>query len=350
MQVIDTQRQGETAVDRIFHSESLRTRGLTVLAEPVMDAALVESARALSESRLAQLLSKVEARGCDPLEQQFRFKEVAHRQRSRWDLQLQVPGQGDSNSVWSQLCNQVIAAAEPIIREAQGDAYTGMEPQMIGAVISRPGARVQRFHCDDDAIFFAAAKADPSYRIYNVFIPLVDVDENGDGTEFWAAPALEDSARALARHFLSAPAVKKNLPDIEEGIQAPACKAGGLILYDYRTVHRGLANSLERGRERPVAYVTLATGGARDTYNFPEWTIEDAGADVIDEFPFFKDLQVHDPAHSLDYHTEIQGADAFAIPIEYSVLKWGLPGGAANFFAKLAKGFISLEEAFARTK
>jgi hypothetical protein len=61
----------------------------------------------------------------------------------------------------------------------------------IGAVISRPGARVQRFHCDATHAMFAAAQADPSHRIYNVFIPLVDLCEDGDGTEFWVAPSLQ---------------------------------------------------------------------------------------------------------------------------------------------------------------
>jgi len=53
-----------------------------------------------------------------------------------------------------------------------------------------------------------------------------------------------------------------------------------------------------------------------------------------------------DPAHSLDYYTEIEGADAFAIPIEYSVLKWGLPGGVASFLARLVKVLILLQEVF----
>ena len=61
----------------------------------------------------------------------------------------------------------------------------------IGAVISRPGARVQRFHCDATHAMFAAAQADPLHRIYNVFIPLVDLCEDGDGTEFWVAPSLQ---------------------------------------------------------------------------------------------------------------------------------------------------------------
>jgi len=54
-------------------------------------------------------------------------------------LQLQEPGTGDINSTWAQLCRVAIAAATPIIREAQGEAYCGIEPVMIGAVISKPG-------------------------------------------------------------------------------------------------------------------------------------------------------------------------------------------------------------------
>jgi|NorSeaMetagenome_1021524.scaffolds.fasta_scaffold143816_2 hypothetical protein len=45
--------------------------------------------------------------------------------------------------------------------------------------------QVQRFHCDATHDLFADAKADDSHRLYNVFIPLVDLIENGDGTEFW---------------------------------------------------------------------------------------------------------------------------------------------------------------------
>ena len=180
------------------HVERLRDRGFTVVPEPVMDGTLVECARARSQERLAKLLADVQAAGCDPVEQQYRFREIATRQRNRWDLQLQDPAQGLDDSTWSQLCRAALAAATPIIREAQGDDYSGPpEPVMVGAVISRPGARVQRFHCDATHEHFAAAKADASHRLYNIFVPLVDVRENSDGTQFWAAPDLEASTRAL---------------------------------------------------------------------------------------------------------------------------------------------------------
>ena len=183
--------------DLARHAERLRDRGFTVVPEPVIDGTLIESARALSKERLAKLLDDVRAAGCDPVEQQYRFREIATRQRNRWDLQLQDPAQGLDDSAWSQLCRAAVAAATPIIREAQGDDYSGVEPVMVGAVISRPGARVQRFHCDATHEHFAAAKANASHRLYNIFVPLVDVRENSDGTQFWAAPELEASTCAL---------------------------------------------------------------------------------------------------------------------------------------------------------
>jgi hypothetical protein len=56
-------------------------------------------------------------------------------------------------------------------------------------------------------------------------------------------------------------------------MESPACKAGDLILFDYRLVHRGLPNVR---RERAVAYVVCGTGGALDGDNFPQMAIGDA--------------------------------------------------------------------------
>ena len=42
-----------------------------------------------------------------------------------------------------------------------------------------------------------------------------------------------------------------------------------MLVFDYRTVHRGRANHAARGRPRPVAYFTFAADGAEDEFNFP---------------------------------------------------------------------------------
>lgn len=348
--------QQQTDLNIGMHGASLRDRGFTVLSEPVMDPDLVERARTQSQDRLAALLQRVQDLGCDPFEQEYRFKEIAQRQRRRWDLQLQEPGTGDSNSTWAQLCRAALAAADPIIREAQGEAYCGTEPVMIGAVISWPGAGVQRWHSDADPEFFAAAHKDESYRLYNVFIPLVDVEQGSDGTEFWAATDLQDSTRALARRYLGG-TKEASLPDVQSQIQSPACRAGGIILYDYRAIHRGAPNPEAGGRQRPVAYVLVSVpGGGRDTYNFPESSVwEDLTPEARAEFPLFRENQKSGRAaaydgseDSLDYYTELQGPDRYAIPIQFSCLKWGLGAGAANFFSKLARLVLSVEQALAR--
>lgn len=395
--VTDTAESTEThkgIVNVDFHAASLRENGYTVIAAPVVGEELVERARVQCRDRLADLLDKVKAAGCDPLEQQYRFKEIAKRQRNRWDLQLHDPSSPkspastptvtgefeeleslssttvtwmdapddpprlsplplSSASTWEELCRAALEVAVPIIRGEQGEAFKGATcaPIMVGAVISRPGARVQRFHCDATHEHFAAAKADPSHRIYNIFIPLVDVPKNADGTQFWGAPQLEKSALSVAGHFLpflNRDGKKKTkLPRISEQIDAPACSAGGLMMYDYRTIHRGLANPMCGGRERAVAYVIVATGGAQEGYNFPEWSIEEPiDPEIISEFPFFNELKGRGRdslEDSLEYSTEIEGPDRFAIPIEFSCLNWGLGGGASNFFSKTSRLLLALE-------
>jgi hypothetical protein len=93
-----------------------------------------------------------------------------------------------------------------------------------------------------------------------------------------------------ARRYLGASREAK-LPDVEQQIQSPACRAGGMILYDYRTIHRGAPNPEVGGRERPVAYVLVSVpGGGRDTYNFPESSVFGEVAPET-EFPFFRETQ-----------------------------------------------------------
>jgi len=285
------------------HAERLRSRGYTVLPDVVRDSDVVDSAAALCHSTLNQLLADVEAVGCDPIDQLYRFNNICHRQRNRWDLLIPR----EQSESWAALVDAALAAATPVIREAQGAAFTGLTPLMCGAVISRPGARVQRFHVDATHSHFEAARADPSVRIYNIFVPLVDIDEDGDGTMFWGAPSLDESSRALARHILDAP--ESTL--CASTLDAPATDAGGCIIFDYRTIHRGLPNAAKGGRERPVAYVACASGGATDGHNFPQTAIGDLSPERAQALPFWN--QGTTAQDSLDYYTEIEGVDEFGL-------------------------------------
>jgi hypothetical protein len=113
-------------IDVELHAANLQERGFTVISEPILDIALIESARVQSQARLNHLLAQVEAAGCDPLEQQYRFSEIVHRQRHRWDLQLaDTTSSGDTT--WTQLCSSALSIVKPIIHEAQGPAFAGIK-------------------------------------------------------------------------------------------------------------------------------------------------------------------------------------------------------------------------------
>ena len=62
----------------------------------------------------------------------YRFRTICHRQQNRWDLNMP----SDMSPSWIALINAALAAATPIIREAQGETFTSLVPLMCGAVVS----------------------------------------------------------------------------------------------------------------------------------------------------------------------------------------------------------------------
>jgi hypothetical protein len=286
------------------HAAMLRTRGYAVVTQPVATAEQIDDCAMLCHDTLERYLADVKAAGIDPIEQMYRFDSICHRQRNRWDLLIPREQSGS----WAALVDATLAAVTPIIREAQGPAFTKVVPLMSGAVVSRPGARVQRFHVDAAHAHFEVARASSAVRMYNVFVPLVDISEDGDGTMFWPAPVLGESSRALAKHILGSPDSTLDA----SALVAPQTPAGGLVIFDYRTIHRGLANPEVGGRERPVAYVACATGGARDDHNFPQTAIGDISLERAQALPFWN---LGNAAQDrLEYYTEIEGEHPFDLP------------------------------------
>ena len=51
----------------------------------------------------------------------------------------------------------------------------------------------------------------------------------------------------------------------------PCVDAGGAVLFDYRTVHRGTAN--RSAEDRPLLYLTFARPWFSDTVNFPTTSV-----------------------------------------------------------------------------
>ena len=134
---------------------------------------------------------------------------------------------------------------------------------MTGAIVSRPGAIEQRFHADADNWHFFWSTLLPRHRIYNIFIPLCDIDADSCGTQFWPGSHLGLTRKQKYRTAMERSGCIENDPAAMRAMDAPACPAGGLIVADFRTLHRGLPNRGE-ANPRPIAYAIVGTGGAKD--------------------------------------------------------------------------------------
>jgi len=250
--------------------------GLTVLSEPQLDCAQLQQVRQRCSSRLSALIDELSEAAVDPIEQHYTFTEIAHRQRLRWDLRMP-----EGDPLWQNVCEAAVAVAMPVIEQLHPPREAAA-PRMLmsGVLISRPGATAQRWHVDCDVSHLQKAADDPHCRIYNCFMPLVDIASGEDGTEFWPT----SHASSAVDPALPPP----TCPPVGAAV-APACPAGGMLLADYRTMHRGLANA---GRERLIAYVVLGVGkGAQDTANFSPTAIRDTSPRVLEQLPFWSDWE-----------------------------------------------------------
>ena len=64
--------------------------------------------------------------------------------------------------------------------------------------------------------------------------------------------------------------------------------AGQPLVFDYRVLHRGLANP---SRERAVAYLVLATDGAYDGQNFCQMSLDDALPAHVEQMCLWSDYE-----------------------------------------------------------
>lgn len=121
----------------------------------------------------------------------------------------------------------------------------GYEFDSLGVLVSLPGAPQQKAH--PDATLFPETKLD---RILPTFacalaIPLVPMDEISGTTAFWRG--------------------SHRKPEVEGPYDlAPLVPVGSALLWDFRTIHSGLAN---RGtRSRPIVFTVLARGWFGDLH------------------------------------------------------------------------------------
>lgn len=265
---------------------SLRENGFVLLEaaadEPALvDAALCDACAHAAVAECQRLLTAVRERfSVDTSECRFHFAEICHRLAGgrRYDLRVDLPQRDTGNCTsapppvcWERLRDEVSTLALTLIGASSLFACepSDVRVDMQGCVISFPGACAQQFHPDG-----------PSPGILNCFVPLVDCDGANGSTELQPTTHNAFDERAL------------EAASRETGVAADMRK-GSILLFDFRTRHRGRAH-LHSDAPRPVAYVLFAAPGVADSHNFPQRSVWDGavagdgderGSDELDALP-----------------------------------------------------------------
>ena len=269
---LDPQPQSSTRIEvsegtcwAAHAAEALEVHGYCVLAappsaEPLVPLVVCAACRHAIEARLDELLRRVLRRGVEPSDE-FRFREVVHREGLRYDVPIEwtctdrwgrandaVEDDDDAKAAFVRafarlhVATDVVARAAlaAVISRAADERFPSVnEVPKAGCVISHPRASTQTWHSDGD---------EPG--LFNAFVPLLSLTAANGPTELLPGTHLGPGRGGYV-----------------EPRTAPLVQAGELLLFDYRVRHRGLANGSDE--PRPVAYVTYAIGAARDR-NFPD--------------------------------------------------------------------------------
>ena len=271
--VVIASPDGPTCAEASAAAAVLRHDGVVVLKCEALEAHAPPSDNA--EAILQGLMTRMNDLGMD-VDQRFSFAEICHRSPRRYDVHL---GAGKSESAFSTLFNALV---KPVLALCGGEAGAGgsgasadegggspSDVRIIrdGLVTSLRGASAQPFHADGS-----------NHGLFNAFLPLVAVSTQG--TEFWiGSHADEGAARRLKREGSGEYVGESLLEDesVARRISAPALKrAEGIVLFDYRVIHRGRAHDGSHA-VRPVFYRVYALDDdtEEDTHNWPARSLDD---------------------------------------------------------------------------
>jgi len=193
----------------------------------------------------------------------FEYAEVVHRSDGRYDMK--VP-----EEVRSALAGAPwLAAVEALL----GPDYA---PLYDSAIVSVPSAKTQEMHCDNGHLFPHSEEHVRTPHCVTVICPLIDVTEDNGPTEFWPGSHYEAVAKEM---FEERARTGAHIPS-KSSLQL-AGAVGDCILFDTRTVHRGMANAAKE--KRPILYIAYARPWYTEgTKNFPDESLFGAsGADAV---------------------------------------------------------------------
>lgn len=198
------------------------------------------------------------------------FKEIVQRSPGRYELSLLhhdefwLPRQ---RLLVQELKECLSDIAPPLLQQSH---WHQIHIANLSFVVSTPGAATQGWHADGPHLSLTHHL--PCHCL-NLFISLQDMP-----TMDWGPTQLRPGShvytRNLAPMLLAARARRQLRPTV-----APLLQCGDVLALDYRTLHRGLANTLtptdSNPNRRVLLVLTVARQGFQDRLNFPSRSIYD---------------------------------------------------------------------------
>jgi len=273
-------------------SSTLKTYGVAVV-ENVFDHHHEQFDRLVQESqqwrrKICRALEQRNLSWTEPLQSEddaIRFWEVALRCQGRMDVRYVNGGDDELSNNDSNIWDHSSLLQSTIQTLLDGGSQTvDAAPKLVyaGWIFSFPGESVsvdQPWHQDGLPLFPTDISQQlPPYAV-NVFIPL----ETGD-----AALASGPTEFVVGSHRLDADAAMRattgtDQVDDDHPVISPILQRGDILLYDYRTCHRGTANltahqvvagsnnsknDRNSGRVRTILYLMYARPWFREHLNF----------------------------------------------------------------------------------
>ena len=237
---------------------SLRSHGCALLASgAAIPPATIAACRRAADAALADTLRELEARGIDA--SGVKTKEIVQRNAGRYDLVRGVEGAEPFGALgrggpWMPTVKRTLGVACALLK--------------TGVVYALPGAALQSIHADGKHLYDGDGDvADDAHlpaHCVTVFVPLLDLSPELGPTEYFPGTHRRDGDRA---RYERAHAGR------EAGVAFAGAKAGDAILFDYRVLHRGLANTSTEAR--PLLYFTYGRPWFTDATNYSALSIFD---------------------------------------------------------------------------
>ena len=187
------------------------------------------------------------------------FAEGVQRAKGRYDILYGF----DGNEEFMEVDATLHAVLSQIFQSKRLLLFNGL-------LHSEPGSNEQLWHADGEHLFPGTSHSDLPVHSLNVFVPLVDITEDNGGTEFFLG---SHRLTGESENIVWQDSAHKERIGCTGDPIAFTCRAGSVIIFDYRILHRGLANTSRAAR--PVLYFTYARAWFRDMHNFPARSLLD---------------------------------------------------------------------------